>query len=362
MKLMLEALDGSRQKRAQPESADPFSAPPTCGFVPDTPSSPARRCPWILMGAGVTDWLAAGIVAGLFYGSWSPYPSAMPINSPVISLAGEPQASTAEATPLAISDVPASSPPPERSTEPRPAVTTNFIHHFIASSREVAGYPPAVATPDVAKGTPSSPPHQAQATLRLEKVTAQDSVTAAWQALAEGQLDKAESLYRRALQAQPRNQEGTLGLASVLHRKGNREGAWKAYREVLAQSPDNAIAVTGMMILLSESDPVSAESRIKQFIDARPGEEGPQLALGHLMARQKRWSEAQAAFFAAYTLQPGSASNNYNLAVALDRLHQHGQALKFYRAALEGTDVQNIPADSARQRIKTLSAQGVDKP
>jgi tetratricopeptide (TPR) repeat protein len=196
----------------------------------------------------------------------------------------------------------------------------------------------------------------------LEKVTAQDSVTAAWQALAGGQLDKAESLYRRALQAQPRNQEGTLGLASVLHRKGNREGAWKAYREVLAQSPDNAIAVTGMMILLSESDPASAESRIKQFIDARPGEEGPQLALGHLMARQKRWSEAQAAFFAAYTLQPSSASNNYNLAVALDQLHQHGQALKFYRAALEGTGVQNIPADSARQRIKTLSAQGVDKP
>lgn len=244
------------------------------------------------------------------------------------------------------------------------------------AEKHPAGKPPAEKHP--AEKAPAQPPTQAvtrgepeseprslapkeASGPRLTKVTAQTTanVNAAWQAMSAGRFQEAEVLYARVLNSRPDQVDALVGMASLLHRRGQREAALNTYRRALAQAPDNSVALTGTLALLSESDPATAESRLKDFIDVRPQEDGAQVALGHLLGRQGRWSEAQVAFFTAYTLQPHSASHAYNLAVALDHLHQHSEALKYYRLAMDQAKSGEIPLDSIAKRIAALlSAQG----
>jgi Tfp pilus assembly protein PilF len=191
----------------------------------------------------------------------------------------------------------------------------------------------------------------------LTKVTSPDGVEAAWKALAAGRLDEAELLYARVLSEQPNHVDALVGLAHVLHRRGQREAALQTYRLALSHAPDNATALSGSLALMSEADPATAESRLKDYIESRPQDDAAHVSLGQTLGRQGRWSEAQASFFKAYTLQPQSAVNAYNLAVSLDHLHQYAQALKFYRAAVAASRQGDIPMESALKRIDVLARE-----
>lgn len=237
------------------------------------------------------------------------------------------------------------------------------------AEKPLAEKPPAQPpTQAVTRGGPESEPRslapKEASGPRLTKVTAQTAanVGAAWQAMSAGRFLEAEALYARVLNSSPDQVDALVGMASLLHRRGQREAALNTYRRALAQAPDNSVALTGTLALLSESDPATAESRLKDFIDARPQEDGAQVALGHLLGRQGRWSEAQAAFFTAYTLQPHSATHAYNLAVALDHLHQYGEALKYYRLAMDQATSGEIPLDSTAKRVAALVSAKGDMP
>jgi len=69
--------------------------------------------------------------------------------------------------------------------------------------------------------------------------------------------------------------------------------------------------------------------------------------LGNLYAAQARWAEAQAAYFEAHRLDPGSAEIAHNLAVSLVHVGQRRLAAGFYRRALEGARGRVPPFDAA---------------
>ena len=74
--------------------------------------------------------------------------------------------------------------------------------------------------------------------------------------------------------------------------------------------------------------------------------------LGNLYASQRHWQQAQAAYYEAHRLDPGSGDIAYNLAVSLDHLGQSRVAAGFYRRALEaarGRAAQFDPAAAARR-------------
>jgi tetratricopeptide (TPR) repeat protein len=78
--------------------------------------------------------------------------------------------------------------------------------------------------------------------------------------------------------------------------------------------------------------------------------------LGNLYADQKRWSEAQAAYFEAYRGAPDNADYAYNLAVSLDQLRQHPAALSYYERALATGGVHRFDRAQAEERIRQLRA------
>ena len=80
-------------------------------------------------------------------------------------------------------------------------------------------------------------------------------------------------------------------------------------------------------------------------------------SLGNQYAQQSRWTEAQGAYFKAYSVDPENADYAFNLAVSLDHLRQRKLALEFYQRALALVDKRaaSFPPAQARLRVQELS-------
>lgn len=202
--------------------------------------------------------------------------------------------------------------------------------------------PPAVADPS------------AESHIRLDLSV--DPLHEGYKALAEGRMDDAERLYQEVVAKRPHERDALLGLAVIAHRGGQTERASDLYRQVLQEDPDNATATAALVNLSALADPVAAGSRLKQLLDQNPSAAELHHALGRVFALQKRWGEAQQAFFQAYSLKPDNAHYAYNLAVALDRLHQSAAALPYYEQSVQILKPGDIAMDrdTIQRRVREL--------
>lgn len=174
-----------------------------------------------------------------------------------------------------------------------------------------------------------------------------------WQA---GRLDEARSAYEQALRSDPRNADALLGLAAIALRQGQLERAQNLYLRVLESDPADATAQAALINLHGGGDGGQSESRLKTLLAAQPDSPPLHFALGNLYSRQRRWSDAQQAYFQAYALDPDNPDYLFNVAVSLDHLRQGKLALQYYRMALNAADLSRAAFDrnAARQRILEL--------
>lgn len=155
----------------------------------------------------------------------------------------------------------------------------------------------------------------------------------AYAAFQAGRLDEAHALYQQRANAGP-NVDALLGLAAVAQTRGQAAEAIRLYQTVLEISPRNPTAQAALIDTLGTTDPVAAVSRIKNMI-AREPSGFLYYALGNLYADQKRWLDAEQAYFDAHQLEPGNADYAFNLAVSLDHLKQSEAAIRYYESALK---------------------------
>lgn len=165
----------------------------------------------------------------------------------------------------------------------------------------------------------------------------EEKLTRAYAALQRGDFASAAGAYDEALREDPRQTDALLGMAAISVRQGNADGAAANYLRVLELDPRNPAAHVGLIGLGAAGDAGQRESRLRSMLTAQsPGssEAGMlQFGLGNLFAAQRRWSEAQQAFFAAHGSDTGNPDYLYNLAISLDQLHQPTLALRHYEAA-----------------------------
>jgi Flp pilus assembly protein TadD len=177
-------------------------------------------------------------------------------------------------------------------------------------------------------------------------------VEQAYQAFQRNDLAAARDGYQRALAREPTNRDALLGLAAVDVRSGQLGSAEARYLKLLEIDPRDSHAVASLISLRGQLDPVASESRLKSFIATQPEAALLHFALGNQYAQQSRWSEAQAAYFKAHSVDPENADYAFNLAVSLDQLHQGKLALEFYQRALALTDRRAASFDPARARLR----------
>lgn len=176
----------------------------------------------------------------------------------------------------------------------------------------------------------------------------------AYLAYRSGKTDEARQLYQAMLAKDERQADALLGLAAIAQQRGDNLVAAQYYSHVLMLDPRNAVANAGMSALHTGDD--GNESRLKTLLREQNNSAALHFALGNLYAGQSRWSEAQQAYFNAWTLESDNTEFAYNLAVSLDHLGQSSLAARYYQRALQLDATSRAGFDHAQvaRRIEAL--------
>ncbi|HEX5961556.1 MAG TPA: tetratricopeptide repeat protein [Rhodanobacteraceae bacterium] len=168
--------------------------------------------------------------------------------------------------------------------------------------------------------------------------------------LAEGDADGAVSLLQQAVQARPGDPALHNNLANALRAAGDDAGARKAYLAALAVAPGHFSAIVNLAATeLSLGLVAEAEARLRAVLAAQPHPRAL-LLLGHVLGRQHRFAEAQAAYAQAAQLAPNVAQFPYHAGLMADEQHHYGEAVQLYRRALQ-LDPDLTPAEGQLQFV-----------
>ena len=312
------------------------------------PDARSRGMLWATIGAVAVVAAAAGAYVWYSIGMLTPKVAIQqrPRPAPIPPPAGAPAMQLPAAEMALISA--AASPRPLPVNDPRPAAP--------------APAPARAAVPPVPEDTVARLLRESAATstappLRLDRSAdaarrVPTEVASGYEALRQGNLAAARRNYEAAIAADPQNVDARLGLATVDARSGNRASAAAHYRRTLDLEPSNATALAGLAGLADFSRPDALEAQLRADLANSPDSPALRFILGNLYASQARWREAQAEYFEAHRLDPGSGDILYNLAISLDNLGQASLAAGFYRRALEAArdnGAQFDPAPAARR-------------
>jgi Flp pilus assembly protein TadD len=216
----------------------------------------------------------------------------------------------------------------------------------------------AVAAAGAAEPAAQRPAATARAPVRITASgpRVDPGVERGWEALQAGDLARAHEEYSRALQANPRDRDALLGLAAIDTRNQNLERAEARYLKVLELDPRDSYAQAALIGLRGNSDAQQSESRLKTMIAQQPDSTALSFALGNQYASQRRWAEAQQAYFAAFSGDSENADYAYNLAISLDHLRQPRLALEYYQRALAlaGNRPVGFNTGQAQARVRDL--------
>jgi tetratricopeptide (TPR) repeat protein len=166
-----------------------------------------------------------------------------------------------------------------------------------------------------------------------------------------GEYEKAEIAYRQALTRSPNNRDALLGMAAVRIAQGDSESAAAYYHKLLERDPKDELAQAALTGLeyggLQAGASASEESRIKLLLNEKPDSNYLHFTLGNIYAGQRRWAEAQQAYFEAYRLQPDNPDYAFNLAVSLDYLGKRQAAAGYYQQSLQLAQQRKAGFDTA---------------
>lgn len=315
---------------------------------------------WLIVGAGLLAILGVG---GYFW--WQ----LQAIQSPGVArpMAMPPASSTPPAKVMPVSTaptvpVPVVSPPlVEESGTVRPAPETTPVastgKSVMATRAPVAPLPPEQTQKNSAPASSESRQKQADATFRLTRASLQTNTVLehAYEALQSGRDDEAQGDYEQVLRADGKNTDALLGLATLAARQGQVDKAHDYYLRALEADPGDSTARAGVLSTGNPGD--NAESLLENALARQPDSPPLLFALGNLYARQRRWSEAQPAYFQAYTSEPDNPDIIFNLAVSLDHLRQNKLAAQYYRMALDAGNARTATFDRNQVEVRLLELQ-----
>lgn len=180
------------------------------------------------------------------------------------------------------------------------------------------------------------------------------AVARGYSAYVAGDLASAKRNYEDALRTDPHSLDALNGMAAIALRAGRRDLAETYLTQSLEADPRDGYALSALATLKAQSDPRSAESRLKGLISASPDSPAAHFGLGNLYARDGRWAEAQQAYFRAFSSEPDNPDYLFNLAVSLDHLRQSKLALQYYQSALATSRPGAFDRQQVGARIRDL--------
>lgn len=269
---------------------------------------------------------------------------------------------------------PVVAPPPAATPAPTPTVPPSATAAAPMAGTQNSGRPPmpaasgeddetaAIATraSPMRRADPRPrPPIESDSPVRVSKapLTINPALLRGFDAFNRGDFALAQVEYERAQKSDPRNTDALHGLAAIALRQGRNDQADLLYRRIVEADPKDAVATAALINSRGQIDPNIAESRLKSLVAAQPELAAPQFSLGNLYARHGRWSEAQQAYFRAYSAEPDNPDILYNLAISLEHLRQNKLAAQYYSQAIAAAQSRPAGFDKVQAAARLQSLQ-----
>ena len=247
-----------------------------------------------------------------------------------------------------------------------PLVSTMPVAEFQPALTDIVAKPaqtlPLAEKPRLAKKVS---PSVARQKIHIVKNTQRERLLSNLQegfdAYQQGRYAVSRAAYQRALKQDNKNRDALLGLAANSMRLAQDDAAQlhlaqQHYLDVLGLNPLDAAALAGLSALDEQFSQGNSIAFLKDSIQQSPGQAALHYSLASKYARQRNWSQAQAAYFSAYDLAPSNADYAFNLAVSLDHLGQFGAALAYYKKslALAASSPSAIDLSALQKRMQHL--------
>jgi len=196
-------------------------------------------------------------------------------------------------------------------------------------------------------------PLQFSKTTRMDPI--EDLLSRAYEKFNAGDYVGANDLYQQVLQREPDNRDGLLGVAAVAVKQQRNEYARQKYLQLLQLDPKDSLARAGLATVAGDAQD---ETQLKLMLREQPDAPHLYFALGSVYASQQRWSEAQQAFFSAWSGDSNNADYAYNLGVSLDRMGKFKAAAAQYQIALQLNQKRagNFVATDVDARIQAIGS------
>lgn len=182
-------------------------------------------------------------------------------------------------------------------------------------------------------------------------------VNKAWMDYEAGDYESAKSQYDGVLKRERNNRDALLGIAAIAVRQDEIDMARLIYERLVQLDPRDPIAIAALSNLDTVSVDSLSESKLKLMI--RHNEKAPHLyfALGNIYSQQKKWPEAQQAYFSAWQNDDKNADYAFNLAISLDQMGKQGEAMEFYEMSLSNAESRTaqFSTETVRDRLQQLS-------
>ena len=320
--------------------------------VKQSPVQNSRKPLWLALGTlGIA---AVGIGGYVFYELNAMNRGSLAVPATPVAAAGTSGATQTAPTPTPTA--PQFAPPtsaaslPALPVAPAPVFGTNSTSTAAAPEAGFSAPQTFASPPRAPRGTPED---NATPAIRLAKTPpeADSALLRGHAGLQRGELDLARADYEQSLRRDPNNTDALLALAAIAHRQGRSADAEQLQQRALVANPNDPAAQAAVLGgAPATSDPNTTESRLKGLLGAQPESAPLNFALGNLYARQRRWPEAQQAYFNAVAADGDNPDYLFNLAVSLDQVRQPRLAGQHYRLALEAAEKR--PAAFDREQVR----------
>lgn len=322
-------------------------------FEAKTPTPPANSNRKFALALGISTLVATLAIGAYFWWQLQPKSSLTPLRttSPPPPLSSPPSSPLLALPNAAVPPAPTftASPP----TSPQDRAAANEADEEEETLRPTKSVSPrrsaeAFSAPQAAE----SPVKISRAPLRVNPALARG-----YELFERGELSAARLEYERVLKSDPQSIDALHGMAAISLRENRPDAADHYFQRVLVADPQDAHAIAGLANLRGGNNPAAAESRLKGIVAAQPELAAPQFALGNLLAAQERWSEAQQAYFKAYSVEPGNPDILFNLAISLEHLRQAKLAAQYYALAIEAANRRPSTFDPAQAAARLRALQ-----
>lgn len=329
----------------------PASAPTT----PDAPQSPMDVARSAAESPTPTVSAPAPVVAEAPMTDLAVAPEPMAAPAPVVEAAPPVQPivdpePVAVAAPVPVAQpAPASVPAPVRTAAaPAAPVQSDPMPRFDANS------PGRVLNPPISIRRADAEFAGAGDAVQVREVSqsAQDNVTAGYNALVRGDVGSALELYSEALSSEPTSIMAQLGRSASLQRLGRLEEARVGYENVLRRDPNNREALANLTSIFSARAPNEALNQLLDLEREYPEFSPVKAQIGLLYARMGSNPQALDYLRRAANMAPSTVMYQYNLAVLLDRLGRAEQAVVSYERVLAGILNGGVANDLSRSSIE----------